>query len=63
MPCVCRDDLTARLADLLTSRAAIATLADKQPIAQASFAAFYAVVGSLLESGDPSSPRPTLATV
>jgi len=30
MSCVCRDELTAYLADLLTSREAIGTLADKR---------------------------------
>jgi predicted kinase len=52
MPCLYRDDLTANLADLLTSRDAVRTLADKRPIASASFAAFYAVVSSLLQSGE-----------
>ena len=51
MPCVSRDDLTAHLADALTSRQAITTLADKRPIVEASFAAFYASLSSLLGSG------------
>ncbi len=49
--CLCRDDLTAHLADLLAERAEISALSDKQPIALAAFAAFYAITSSLLKSG------------